>query len=84
VLMYDKVKKYWGLHLALLQGENPENHSAEEWQEIQARITYMLETDMAVVVSQGQNEIEDMKASQDDIWSGQVKALKAVRAELGV
>jgi len=30
------------------------------------------------------DEIEDMKASQDDIWSGQVKALKAVRAELGV
>lgn len=61
VRMYDKVAKYWNLQLAILQGENQENHSPEEWDSIQEKIRYMQETDMAVVVSQGQNEIVDLQ-----------------------
>lgn len=61
VRMYDKVSKYWNIQLALLQGENQENHSAEEWESIQQEIKYMQQTDMAVVVSQGQNEIADLQ-----------------------
>lgn len=61
VRMYDKVRKYWNLQLALLQGENQDNHSAEEWESIQQKIKYMQATDMAVVVSQGQNEIVDLQ-----------------------
>lgn len=60
VRMYDKVKKYWNIQQALLQGENQAHHSEEEWESIQKQIKFMHETDMAVVVSQGQNEIEDM------------------------
>jgi type I restriction enzyme R subunit len=61
VRMFDKVKKYWNIQLALLQCENQANHTVEDWESIQTKIKFMRETDMAVVVSQGQNEIEDME-----------------------
>jgi len=67
VKMYDKVRKHWNKHLAILQGEVQENHSDEEWQAIQNQITYMQKTDMAVVVSQGQNEVEEMRAKGVEI-----------------
>jgi len=66
VRMYDKVQKYWQRYLADLKAlpapyEKPEQ---EKWF---ARIKFMEETDMAVVVSPSQNEVEDLKKKGADI-----------------
>jgi type I restriction enzyme, R subunit len=58
--MYDKVKKYWNYHLAILQAEL-ETCDELDRPELEAKVRYMQETDMAVVISQGQNEIADMR-----------------------
>jgi type I restriction enzyme R subunit len=66
VRMYDKVSKYWKQEIEVLKKElaitRTENRS-----EIESKIRYMKETDMAVVVSQSQNEIEEMKKKGLDI-----------------
>lgn len=68
VRMYNKVRKYWNLELTRLQNERIEDHPDEDdWKFIQQRAKLMQETDMAVVVSQGQNEIADMAAKGLDI-----------------
>jgi len=66
IRMYDKVKKYWTIHLAALQAEL-ETCDPLEQPELQAKIDYMQSTDMAVVISQGQNEIDDMRQKGLDI-----------------
>lgn len=70
VRMYDKVQKYWREYLQRLKSELAEpdfiGHEAER-NELAARIKYMEETDMAVVVSQAQNEIEDFRKLGLDI-----------------
>lgn len=60
VRMYDKVRKHWKRHLADLKRKLKSCAPAER-EELAKNISYMEETDMAVVVSQSQNEIEDMK-----------------------
>lgn len=66
VRMYDKVQARWKATIEELRrrrdmaGE-PERTALDE------RIAYMEDTDMAVIVSQAQNEIEDMKAKGLDI-----------------
>lgn len=64
IRMYDKVKKLWGEKIAELQAERA---GMGEDADIDARIARMKETDMAVVVSQGQNEISEMNAKGLDI-----------------
>ncbi len=66
VRMYDKVRKYWKMHLAELAAEL-ETCDPEDRPELQAKVDFMRQTDMAVVVSQGQNEIADMRALGLDI-----------------
>jgi type I restriction enzyme R subunit len=66
VRMYDKVKKHWGAKIAELQAELV-GVNADVRQEIEERIARMKETDMAVVVSQGQNEIHEMSEKGLDI-----------------
>jgi len=66
IRMYDKVKKYWNVHLAQLQAEL-ETCDPLERPELEATIQYMQTTDMAVVISQGQNEIDDMRQKGLDI-----------------
>jgi len=66
VRMYDKVQKYWQQYLADLEGELAVS-SLEESGGLLDRIRYMKETDMAVVVSQSQNEIEEMRKKGLDI-----------------
>jgi len=66
VRMYDKVQKYWKRYLDRLRGDlaaMPKDRRAE----IEDRIAYMEETDMAVVVSQSQNEVEEMRKKGVDI-----------------
>lgn len=60
IRMYDKVKKHWGEKISALQAEQA-GTEGDARQELEERIARMRETDMAVVVSQGQNEIAEMK-----------------------
>ena len=66
VRMYDKVQKHWKLHLADLQAEL-ETCDEIDRPELEAKVDFMQETDMAVVISQGQNEIADMREKGLDI-----------------
>jgi type I restriction enzyme R subunit len=68
VRMYDKVRRLWDERLArgrarlLKSGLDP-----DERELLQAEVDYMTATDMAVVVSQGQNEILEMRRKGLDI-----------------
>ena len=66
VKMYDKVQAHWQAKLASLKAQLP-NASDEERPRLEALIEEMETTDMAVVVSQSQNEIEDLKKKGVDI-----------------
>ncbi len=66
IRMYDKVKKYWSEKIATLQAEVA-GADGDTRREIEAQIARMKETDMAVVVSQGQNEIVEMSEKGLDI-----------------
>lgn len=66
IRMYNKVKKHWGEKIIALQAEwNKADDNARG--EIEERIVRMKETDMAVVVSQGQNEIAEIREKGLDI-----------------
>ncbi len=66
IRMYDKVRRYWLKYLEDLR-EQLEHSSEEERERLQEKISYMEETDMAVVLSQSQNEVEDMTRKGLDI-----------------
>ncbi|TRZ54210.1 type I restriction endonuclease subunit R [bacterium] len=66
IRMYDKVKKHWGAKIATLQAERT-GAEGDVRRELEERIARMKETDMAVVVSQGQNEIAAMAEKGLDI-----------------
>jgi type I restriction enzyme R subunit len=66
IRMYDKVKKHWGAKIATLQAERT-GAEGDVRRELEERIARMTETDMAVVVSQGQNEIAAMAEKGLDI-----------------
>ena len=66
VRMYDKVRVHWS---AMIEDLRKENVGAEGKAKVdlEQRISWMEETDMAVVVSQGQNEIAEMNEKGLDI-----------------
>lgn len=64
--MYDKVQHYWQQYLKNLKAQLS-NCSQLEQQRLAAQIAYMEETDMAVIISSSQNEIEDFKKKGLDI-----------------
>jgi type I restriction enzyme R subunit len=66
VRMYDKVNKYWLLRQAELQAQLAACDDLER-PELQALIDYMQGTDIAVVISQEQNEIAKFSARGLDI-----------------
>lgn len=66
VKMYDKVRKYWKSMLDNLQGKLKTANESQK-AAIEKKIRFMKETDMAVVVSQSQNEAEEMKKKGVDI-----------------
>ena len=87
VRRYDKVQAHWKAEIARLKaallpvtaGNNglsnrPRNGDARE--AMLARIHLMETTDMTVVVSQGQNEVEDLKAKGLDIVPHRQRMLK--------
>lgn len=68
IRMYDKVKKHWAekteeLRVSLAEADGDERKEMEE------KISLLEETDMAVIVSQSQNEIHDMEKKGLDIRS---------------
>jgi type I restriction enzyme R subunit len=66
VKMYDKVRKYWAAELERLKGKEVRLVGVEQ-KELTERISYMTETDMAVVVSSSQNEATEMQKKGVDI-----------------
>lgn len=67
VRLYDKVKKHWIIKLTELKIWLTSTQELEEKEALENQIKFMEETDMAVVVSQSQNEIEDLRAKGAEI-----------------
>ena len=67
VRMYNLVQKYWNLKIAELQKELKHETSQQHSQELERKILWMQETEMAVVISQEQNEIKTFEAWDLDI-----------------
>ena len=67
VKMYDKVQARWREYLEGLRSELDDAASPDHGDPLEAKIRYMDETDMAVVVSQSQNEIDDLRQKDVDI-----------------
>ena len=67
VKMYDKVQEHWANYLGGLRTALRDAAADGEREILQAKIRYMEETDMAVVVSQSQNEIDNLRAKGVDI-----------------
>lgn len=74
VKMYDKVQNYWKQNLENLTKKLRDPEADKE--EIQAKLAYMKETDMAVVVSQEQNEIDKFKKLGLDIEKHRKRMVK--------
>lgn len=66
VRMYDKVQAHWKAHLAKLKGQLA-TVAEEDREALEVTIDRMEKIDMAVVVSQGQNEVAEMAAKGLDI-----------------
>lgn len=60
VRMYDYVQKYWQEEIEGLKNRI-KNVSQQEAQELRRKLQWMEETEMAVVISQEQNEIQTFK-----------------------
>jgi len=75
VKMYDKVKKYWTAYLGGLKAQLSVADDLAR-PELQQQIDFMEETDMAVIVSQQQNEIEDFKEKGLDIEMHRTRIVK--------
>ena len=67
VKMYDRVQKYWKKYLADLHDKS-RKLKKDALSEVLNKIKFMEETDMAVVVSQGQNEVEDLAKKGANIF----------------
>ena len=58
VRMYNYVQEYWQKEIKLLEQQIEKNDSQQEVQELRRKLDWMKETEMAVVVSQEQNEMQ--------------------------
>ena len=75
VRMYNYVQEYWQREIKLLEQAIEKCDSQQEVQEMKRKLAWMRETDMAVVVSQEQNEIQtfqkwdlDIKTHREAMW----------------
>ncbi|MCA9902744.1 MAG: type I restriction endonuclease subunit R [Anaerolineae bacterium] len=67
VRMYERVREYWTEVLAALETRLTNTAHPEERAALEAKCQFMRETDMAVVISQAQNEIEFFRSKGLDI-----------------
>jgi type I restriction enzyme R subunit len=79
VKMYDKVKKYWKKYIGELKVKLDEPDADRE--KLQARISYMEKTNMAVVVSGEQNEVARFRELGLDIAPHRKRMVKEDLAE---
>jgi type I restriction enzyme, R subunit len=75
VQMYDKVHAHWQIQLAALAADL-ETCDPMARPDLEARLRYLQETDMAVVVSQSQNEVADLLKKGADIRPHRQRLLK--------
>lgn len=68
VRTYEKVKKYWQQHIDYATEALAGNLDAQVREQYEEQLEYMRSTDMAVVISQSQNEIDDFRQKGLDIW----------------
>ena len=67
VRMYNYVQEYWQKEINVLRKRIKQIRSQQEVQELKRKLLWMEETEMAVVVSQEQNEIQTFKKWRLDI-----------------
>lgn len=67
VRMYEKVQKYWKEKILSIKNDLCNNPTPDERKQLETLIQFMDDTDMAVVVSQSQNEIDDLRKKGADI-----------------
>ena len=75
VRMYDLVQKYWADEIDTLK-ERIKSASQQEAQELERKLQWMQETEMAVVISQEQNEVQSFQKWGLDIQSHRAKMEK--------
>ena len=75
VRMYNYVQQYWQAEIENLEAKK-KNASQQEAQELERKIQWMKETEMAVVISQDQNEIQTFKKWGLDILPHRAKMEK--------
>lgn len=75
VRMYDLVQKYWADEIDALK-EQIKGVSQQEAQELERKLQWMQETEMAVVISQEQNEVQTFQKWGLDIQSHRTKMEK--------
>lgn len=73
--MYDYVQEYWEKEIELLTAKL-KSSTQQESQELQRKIKWMQETEMAVVISQEQNEIQTFDKWKLDIKTHRTKMEK--------
>lgn len=74
VRMYDKVQKHWKAALVKLEAEVA--RATDDKEELEQRLKFFRQTDMAVVVSSSQNEIEEFKNKGLDITKHRKRMVK--------
>ncbi|OEU41082.1 DEAD/DEAH box helicase, partial [Methanosarcina sp. Ant1] len=67
VKMYDKVQKYWKIHINDLKEKRKAITESEEAKALEKQILELESVDMAVVVSEGQNEVKKFEKNKLDI-----------------
>jgi len=75
VKMYDRVKRYWNEYLTDLKAQYASADDSDKVS-LHEKIKFMEETDIAVVVSQSQNEVEDLKKKGVDITPHRERIVK--------
>jgi len=74
VRMYDKVQKHWKAALTKLEASVA--RASDDKDELEKRLNFLRATDMAVVVSSSQNEIEEFKKKGLDIAKHRKRMVK--------
>ena len=76
VRMYNMVQKHWQEEIEELEKQIKKTQSQQEVQELERKLKWMQETEMAVVISQEQNEIQTFKKWGLDILPHRAKMEK--------
>jgi type I restriction enzyme R subunit len=76
VRMYDYVQEYWQAKIKALEKEIAQCTSLQQSQELKRKLEWMQETEMAVVISQEQNEIQTFQKWNLDIKTHREKMVK--------